>query len=675
MDERLEMIIKFEKYVQRRSPDRRTAKDYVSDLRQFVAVCLKPWREVDLHDIDDFVDQQRQAGLSSATVRRRVATLKAFFDFLAEESDDLSWPNPVRFKRHSGKAAKRLPRDLSNEQVARLWAQIDSVRDRAWFALMLRAGLRVGEVVWLKVTDLLTPPGVEQPARLRVLGKGQKERLVLLTADAYAVLQEWLRERPDREAETLFLNQRGQPLSSNGIEWLLKQYGQAIDLSVTPHQLRHTFARQLTEGGMPLPSLSKLLGHSQISTTQIYTAGADPELSQAYQTAMAHLDCQAPLPLEAAPSPPPLALKPALSPQEPGPESPSWSDWAPELPEGLRQASLGLVKRRWPTWKPQRRHAWAVILLASLRRFWQQQVARRPLTDPTELRLRDLQAFQSEQLAAGKASGTIERQLDDVLTLLRHLADQGEAVDPALFRLRRLPRPQTLPRHLSEAHSQHLERFVQNRLDTLDPLLRLENACFFMLAHTGMRANECVDLLGQDLDLPGRRVWVRQGKGQRDRVVYLSETAAHALSTYLADRQLVSTAPLFVRPQGQSINYKWLKHHIKQLGQAAGAIVVTPHQLRHTLATRLLNAGMKITHIQKILGHQHLDTTMIYARVLDKTVEADYQQVMHQIELQQLPLSRTPTLVADWPVSPIPAQKVQEALLSFNPETQKEMEL
>lgn len=670
MDERLEMIIKFEKYVQRRSPDRRTAKDYVSDLRQFAAACPKPWREVSLHDIDDFVDQQRQAGLSSATVRRRVATLKAFFDFLAEESDDLSWPNPVRFKRHSGKAAKRLPRDLSNEQVARLWAQIDSVRDRAWFALMLRAGLRVGEVVSLKVTDLLTPPGLDQPARLRVLGKGQKERLVLLTADAYAVLQEWLRERPDREAETLFLNQRGQPLSSNGIEWLLKQYGQAIDLPVTPHQLRHTFARQLTEEGMPLPSLSKLLGHSQISTTQIYTAGADPELSQAYQTAMAHLDRQAPLPLEATPSTPSLALMPAPSPQEPGPESPAWSDWAPELPAGLRQASLGLVKRRWSTWKPQRRHAWAVILLASLRRFWQHQVARRPLTDPTELRLSDLQAFQSEQLAAGKASRTIERQLDDILTLLRHLADQGEAVDPALFRLRRLPRPQTLPRHLSEAHSQHLERFVQSRLDTADPLLRLENACFFVLAHTGMRANECVDLLGQDLDLSGRRVWVRQGKGQRDRIVYLSQTAAQALSTYLADRPPVSTAPLFVRPQGQPINYKWLKHHIQQLGQAAGAIAVTPHQLRHTLATRLLNAGMKITHIQKILGHQHLDTTMIYARVLDKTVEADYQQVMHQIERQQLPLSRTPTLVADWPVSPIPAQEVQQALSSLSRETQ-----
>jgi site-specific recombinase XerD len=670
MDDRLEMITQFEKYVQRRSPERRTAKDYVSDLRQFAATCPKAWREVNLHDIDDFVDQQRQAGLSSATVRRRVATLKTFFDFLAEESGDLSWPNPVRFKRHGGKPAKRLPRDLSNDQVARLWVQIDSVRDRAWFALMLRAGLRVGEVVSLTETDLLRPPGVDQPARLRVRGKGQKERIVLLTADAYAVVQEWLRERPEQEAETLFLNQRGQPLSPSGIEWLLKQYGQAMGLPVTPHQLRHTFARQLTEGGMPLTSLSKLLGHSQVSTTQIYTAGADPELSQAYQTAMAHLDRQAPASVEV--SPPQAALPARLVPatEEPAPELPTWSGWAAELPAGLRQASLALVKRRWPTWKPQRRRAWAVILLASLRRFWQQQLARRPLTDPTELRLSDLQAFQSEQLAAGKASRTIERQLDDILTLLRQLADQGEAVDPALFRLRRLPRPQTLPRHLSETQSQHLERFVQSRLETSDPLLRLENACFFVLAHTGMRANECVDLCGQDLDLPRRRVWVRQGKGQRDRVVYLSETATQALSTYLADHPSAPSAPLFVRPTGQPINYKWLKHHIKQLGQAAGAISVTPHQLRHTLATRLLNAGMKITYIQKILGHEHLDTTMIYARVLDKTMEADYQHVMHQLEQQQLPLSRTPTLVADWPVPPTPAPKVQAALLAISLKTQ-----
>lgn len=89
-------------------------------------------------DIDSFVDHQRQAGLGAATIKRRVAGLKVFFDFLAEESGDLSWPNPVRFKRHAGRQPKRLPRDLTDEQIERLWAAIAAPRDRAWFALIRR---------------------------------------------------------------------------------------------------------------------------------------------------------------------------------------------------------------------------------------------------------------------------------------------------------------------------------------------------------------------------------------------------------------------------------------------------------------------------------------------------------------------------------------------------------
>ena len=76
-----------------------------------MAVCEKAWRDVTLHDIDAFVDHQHAQGLQSATVTRRVAALKTFFDFLAEETGDLSWPNPVRFKRHAGKRPQRLPRD------------------------------------------------------------------------------------------------------------------------------------------------------------------------------------------------------------------------------------------------------------------------------------------------------------------------------------------------------------------------------------------------------------------------------------------------------------------------------------------------------------------------------------------------------------------------------------
>ena len=146
MDE-LDNVQHFEQYLRRRFPDRRTAIDYVSDVRQFIAVCPKPWREVTMHDIDQFVDQQREAQRKPATIKRRVAALKTYFDFLAEDSGELHRPNPVRFKRHAGKQPRRLPRDLSDETVEQVWNTIASPRDRAWFALMVRAGLRVGDSI------------------------------------------------------------------------------------------------------------------------------------------------------------------------------------------------------------------------------------------------------------------------------------------------------------------------------------------------------------------------------------------------------------------------------------------------------------------------------------------------------------------------------------------------
>jgi site-specific recombinase XerD len=273
--DRQESIQRFEQYLKRRFPGRRTPIDYISDIRQFAAHCPKPWREVTLLDIDAFVDQQR-AELSQATVQRRVAALKSFFDFLAEDTGELSWPNPVRFKRHGGKLPQRLPRDLSDETVERVWQAIPAARDRAWFVLMWRAGLRVGEVVELKLTDLLSPAGADHPARLRVLGKGRKERIVLLTAEAEAVVQAWLAVRPTSDQPYVFLNERGQPLKANGVLWLLHGYGDQVGVELTPHQLRHTFARQTVEAGLPLASLGKLLGHAQLETPQRYTAGADP---------------------------------------------------------------------------------------------------------------------------------------------------------------------------------------------------------------------------------------------------------------------------------------------------------------------------------------------------------------------------------------------------------------
>jgi site-specific recombinase XerD len=661
MDERDPAIERFKQYLQRRAPERRTAIDYISDVRQFAAFCPKAWTDVTMHDIDAFVDHQRQARLGPATIKRRVAGLKVFFDFLAEDSGDLSWPNPVRFKRHAGRQPKRLPRDLTNEQVEQLWLTITSPRDQAWFALMLRAGLRVGEVVRLKVSDVLTPPTAHQPAHVRVYGKGQKERMVLLTVDAYAVLQAWLYQRPASPHDTVFLNERSQPLSSSGIEWLLQGYGQSIGLAVTPHQLRHTFARQLTEGGMPLTSLSKLMGHAQVSTTQVYTAGADPVLAQAYQAAMAHLASQSlPARPPAVPGSPPVVPPPrlAVSPVE-LPAPPQWEAWASELPPALRQASLAFVQRRWSTWKPQRRRVEALTHLSRLRYFWRWQLAQRPIGQATELTLADLQAYQQAYSAAGYAPTSINRTLHYVLALLHELADQGQPVEASLFRLRTLPRPDALPRHLSEGESQQFEIYLRRRLETADPIARLENACLAVLAHTGLRASELLDLQFQDLDLGADRLIVRYGKGRRDRVVYLSPLAHHALDRYLDEASRPLAAPMLTRPDGRPLTYTWLRAHVAAFGQAAGVADLTAHRLRHTLATRLLNAGMDITRIQKLLGHEHISTTMIYARVQDTTVEADYRQAMSKVEAQQSPLSTTPLPVANWPTRAVTEQADQ----------------
>jgi len=466
-----------------------------------------------------------------------------------------------------------------------------------------------------------------------------------------------LQFRPASDQTNVFLNDRSRPLTPNGIEWLLHQYGAQVELAVTPHQLRHTYARQLTEAGMPITSLSKLLGHAQISTTQLYTAGADPELVQAYQMAMAQLARQT-LPARESPPPAPMpaaAPLPLAQPTVPQVEAspaplPEWATWMPDLPAELRQASLDYAQRSLSTCPPkhQRQKAWQV--LGQFRRFWTWQLARRPITHLVELQLADLQAYQDERLAAGVAATTIDRDLAYVLGLLREQADRDQPVEGSVFRLRPLPHPDSLPRYLNPDASQRLEAYVQQRLAQPEATLlsRLENACFFVLAHTGLRARECTDLLFQDLDLPGRRLMVRQGKGQRDRVVYLSEVASQALTAYLTGTSFSPMTPLWLKPNGQPITDGWLRDHLAALGEAADVSHVTPHRLRHTLATRLLNAGMDITRIQKLLGHEHLDTTLIYARALDTTVEADYRQAMRQIERRQMPLSDTPIPVDSW---------------------------
>jgi integrase len=158
----------------------------------------------------------------------------------------------------------------------------------------------------------------------------------------------------------------------------------------------------------------------------------------------------------------------------------------------------------------------------------------------------------------------------------------------------------------------------------------LARAAFYLLWHCGLRLGEVEDLVRDDLDVRGKKLTIRRGKGQKDRVVFLTETTLRALEAYLAVRGDGTSNHVFLY-RHHPVNKDLIYCRIRAAGERVG-VKVSPHQLRHTCATQLLNAGCRITSIQKLLGHRSLDSTLIYARVHDQTLAADYYAAMTRIE-------------------------------------------
>jgi hypothetical protein len=145
-----------------------------------------------------------------------------------------------------------------------------------------------------------------------------------------------------------------------------------------------------------------------------------------------------------------------------------------------------------------------------------------------------------------------------------------------------------------------------------------------------MRLGEVEELRLEDLDLPQKRLSVRDGKGRKDRTVYLTETAIRALQEYLAVRGEGSGDHVFLY-RNAPVKKDLVRDQIKHAGERVG-VKVFPHRLRHTCATQLLNAGCRVTSIQRFLGHKKLSSTMIYARAHDETVAEDYFSAMERVE-------------------------------------------
>ncbi|HEV3140107.1 MAG TPA: site-specific tyrosine recombinase XerD [Vicinamibacterales bacterium] len=269
-----------------------TLESYARDLAALAAFAAGRERRIETLDrkaLDAFVAQQRNRGLSPRSVARRVAAVRGFYKFLVlDKRLDRSPADDLRPPR----AWPALPKSLSIDEVDALIAQPDvstprGLRDRAMIELLYATGLRVSELVNVRAADLHV-----HEQYMTCIGKGSKERIVPLGGQATEWIARYLRHgrpglmgarRTPRDA-VLFLNGRGERLSRVGFWKILKRYGKAAGLprTLSPHVLRHSFATHLLERGADLRAIQLMLGHADLSTTQIYTHVLEARLRSVY---------------------------------------------------------------------------------------------------------------------------------------------------------------------------------------------------------------------------------------------------------------------------------------------------------------------------------------------------------------------------------------------------------
>lgn len=269
-----------------------TVTSYKRDIEKYLTFLMEKkitqLDEVSRFEILDFLQTLRQSGAADNSIIRMVSSLRKFHQYVKRES--IVSDDPMQLI-DTPKKASTLPKAISPQAVEQLLEAPDTttplgVRDRTILELMYATGLRISELVNLKLSDMHLTMGF-----IQTMGKGEKERIIPLGEIASQWLDHYLDGArvylQDQSAETseyVFLNSRGKSLSRQGVWKKVKQLAleAGIDQNVTPHTLRHSFATHLLENGADLRMVQELLGHADISTTQIYTHITKTRLKQVY---------------------------------------------------------------------------------------------------------------------------------------------------------------------------------------------------------------------------------------------------------------------------------------------------------------------------------------------------------------------------------------------------------
>ncbi len=267
-----------------------TRKAYARDLKFFQQYCqahaVTDWRAVDSHQVRGFITQRHRQGLNGRSLQRHLSALRAFYRYLMARGELTQ--NPASGVRPP-RAEKRLPATLDTEQSGRLMSINDDsllgCRDRAMLELIYSSGLRVSECVGLNLNSL-----DHAEMTVTVLGKGSKERKLPVGKKAAQALAAWRVRRAELAAEdepALFVSRRGKRISVRTVQVRLREWAvkQGLNTHVHPHMLRHSFATHLLESSGDLRAVQELLGHADISTTQVYTHLDFQHLAKVYDKA------------------------------------------------------------------------------------------------------------------------------------------------------------------------------------------------------------------------------------------------------------------------------------------------------------------------------------------------------------------------------------------------------
>jgi integrase/recombinase XerD len=269
---------------------RNTVNSYFLDLskfQNFLSSKDKEFVSFSRADIIDFIERLRDEGYSTASICRFISSIKGLCKYLIIE--DIINEDPSE-NLQAPKKWERLPKSLSISEVRALLktdslnnqSVLTKIRDHVMFELLYSSGLRVSELISLKLEDINLEAGF-----LRVLGKGSKERVVPVNTRALEMVKRYInQQRPEilkkRRSSYLFVTSRGGPMTRQHFWQTIKTFGRGLGIELSPHAMRHSFATHLLEGGADLRSLQKMLGHSDISTTQIYTKVSTERLKKVY---------------------------------------------------------------------------------------------------------------------------------------------------------------------------------------------------------------------------------------------------------------------------------------------------------------------------------------------------------------------------------------------------------